>query len=44
MKNIMMVIMAFLKKVYDSIISFCKKVVQWTKEKILWVKNKFSDE
>ena len=44
MKNIMMVIMACLKKVYDSIISFCKKVVQWTKEKILWVKNKFSDE
>ena len=44
MKNIVMTIIAFLKKAYDAFISFCKKVIQWVKEKILWVKNKFSDE
>jgi len=44
MKNIAMTIIAFLKKAYDAFISFCKKVIQWVKEKILLVKNKFSDE
>ena len=32
------------KKALKWIIAICKKIVQWVKEKILWVKNKFSDE
>jgi len=43
--------MSFFKQIVDAVkkaaewvVSFCKKAIQWAKEKILWVKNKFSNE
>tara|TARA_R100001594_G_scaffold24026_1_gene47065 strand:- start:14316 stop:14438 length:123 start_codon:yes stop_codon:yes gene_type:complete len=40
----MSTIIGFVKKVFDAVASFCKKVIQWSKEKIEKIKNKTSDD
>ena len=40
----MATIISFMKKIWDLLASFCKKIINWAKEKIEQIKNKFSNE